>query len=337
MTAGPTGWERRRAYEAALEWMAAFGFAFLVAVLCSCVSPPDPTQATVRVSDELPETISREATPPFYTVTGGTGATLQILGTIHVGPDEGWIFPADIDRAIAEADEFVIEVDLRDMSEDTASDSLMRHGVLPGQTPLSTLISPETARALEQNDELLASVGAPAHVREAMQPWFIMMLLMETTVAQSGLQSDQAVEEGLVARLGDRNLISLESLDQQLSFFGGLPIEIQEVLLRQTLDEWDQAQDDLGTLVGAWQTADGPSLLRIAFDDVEDVPAMRQFYDVMLADRNERWVPTFAELLDDPGRADTTVLVGVGALHLVGPDGVPKRLRDAGYSVEARK
>ena len=41
-------------------------------------------------------------------------------------------------------------------------------------------------------------------------------------------------------------------------------------------------------------------------------------------------------LLEDVDRAGTRVLVGVGALHLVGENGLPNLLREAGYRVEER-
>ena len=48
--------------------------------------------------------------------------------------------------------------------------------------------------------------------------------------------------------------------------------------------------------------------------------------------RNEAWLPRVRALLDD--QAEDDALVVVGALHLVGEDGLVRRLREAGYTVE---
>ena len=48
--------------------------------------------------------------------------------------------------------------------------------------------------------------------------------------------------------------------------------------------------------------------------------------------RNNAWVPKIEQRLTAPGTDDT--LVVVGALHLLGPDGVVEKLRAKGYRVE---
>ena len=135
--------------------------------------------------------------------------------------------------------------------------------------------------------------------------------------------------------LGDRELLSLETLDQQLAFFGDLPIPVQELMLQQTLEEWDDARSQLEEMIEAWRTDDDTSLLRIAYDGIDEFPDLRAFYDVLVDGRNRSWVPRLIEILEDPKRSGTTVVAAVGALHLVGPAGVPSLLRDAGYRVAA--
>ena len=48
--------------------------------------------------------------------------------------------------------------------------------------------------------------------------------------------------------------------------------------------------------------------------------------------RNDAWVPKIRQRLTQSGTDDT--LVVVGALHLLGPDGVVEKLRAKGYKVE---
>ena len=49
-------------------------------------------------------------------------------------------------------------------------------------------------------------------------------------------------------------------------------------------------------------------------------------------DRNDAWVPKIQRILTQPG--DDDALVVVGALHLLGEDGVVEKLRERGYKVE---
>ena len=61
----------------------------------------------------------------------------------------------------------------------------------------------------------------------------------------------------------------------------------------------------------------------------EEFPAVYQRINV---DRNDAWVPQLEAMLD-PGETGNTLVV-VGALHLVGEDGVVEKLQAKGYEVE---
>ena len=322
-----------RSFPGALAMLSIFAFALLS---CTTESPQVRFDHERQMSSAPAAVPARKATPPFYRVDGGRGATLQLLGTIHLGPEEGWTFPPRVDGAIETASSVLLEIDLRDMTEEEVSQTVIRHGILPADTPLSKLISTETKKLIEKHEDALTMSGAPPHVREAMQPWFIMMLLAETTIQQSGMSVKYSVEESLMETLDGRELLSLESLDQQLAFFGELPIPVQELMLRQTLNEWDDALSQLEEMVEAWRTHDETALLRIAYDGIGEVPGLRAFYDVLIDGRNRSWTPRLVELLEDPARSGTSVVVAVGALHLVGPAGVPSLLREAGYRVDDR-
>ncbi len=53
-------------------------------------------------------------------------------------------------------------------------------------------------------------------------------------------------------------------------------------------------------------------------------------YETLVVQRNARWVKAISERMAGSGR--TVVIVGMG--HLIGPDGLPARLRALGYDVE---
>lgn len=55
-----------------------------------------------------------------------------------------------------------------------------------------------------------------------------------------------------------------------------------------------------------------------------------QLYDVMLARRNQAW----AEAPEAEMAGAGVQLVNVGALHMIGPDGLPALLRARGFRVE---
>jgi uncharacterized protein YbaP (TraB family) len=62
---------------------------------------------------------------------------------------------------------------------------------------------------------------------------------------------------------------------------------------------------------------------------LEDVSGYPELYDTIVVNRNRLWVDTIDELL----KQGEDYLVVVGALHLVGEDGVPRLLQQRGVRI----
>lgn len=296
--------------------------------LSGCTSDP------ATHAPETPLLIGADfAAPPFYRVEGGDGADLLLLGTVHLGPASGWQFSPAVLSGVARADRLVFEIDLREATEEVVSSLLAETVVLQPPDTLPTVVSPETARLLDELDPQLASMGLPVNARLRLKPWFIAMGLIEGAAHRSGYSSAAAVENALMAELGARPLIQLESYSEQIAMLDDLSPEIQDAMLRDSLLRLDTAHQEVAELVDAWRLGDETELERLSRAGVEEVPELDDLYDVLLEDRNMRWMPTLGSLLDDPKYRGETILVAVGALHLVGEDGLVDLLREAGYPV----
>ena len=83
-------------------------------------------------------------------------------------------------------------------------------------------------------------------------------------------------------------------------------------------------------LHATWRGGDAQRLWELVGEELEsDYPALYQRIDVQ---RNQAWLPALEARLQRPGDDDT--LVVVGALHLLGEDGLVELLRARGYAVE---
>ena len=274
------------------------------------------------------------ATPPYYRVDGGRGATLLLLGTIHVGPKAGWSLSPAVEAGIAAVDQVALEVDLRLATEDAVSSLVAELALLgPGQK-ISDVVAPETAKLLEREDERLTRLGVPPGMRWRMKPWFMATVIGESIYSEVGLSSEAALEYRILEALDERPLIALETFEEQLRFFDSLSPELQDVMLRETLMQLDEARQSVAELVLAWRTGNEKKLARLAREGIDELPELDHFYDVVLGDRNRRWVKQLRPLLDDRSHAGESVLVAVGALHLVGRDSLVEQLRIEGYRVE---
>ena len=86
-------------------------------------------------------------------------------------------------------------------------------------------------------------------------------------------------------------------------------------------------ETEAAALVAAWKQGDAAKLDSLLKESLDDYPDLAQ---VLLYDRNARWVPRIEALL----AADKDCLVIAGAAHLVGAGSVVERLKAKGYKVE---
>ena len=300
-----------------------------------CAQSSDPGRDAASNATASASSAAGFETPPYYRVAGGAGATLLLLGTIHLGPQEGWKLSPAIESGIARADKIALEIDLRLATEESVSNVLANVVLLPPGTTLANVVAPETAKLLEKENETLTRMGFPHVLHNRRKPWFIAVGLSESIYGEGGLSPKAATEEQVLSALGLRPLIGLETFEEQIQIFDELPPTLQDLMLRDTVERLDEAQAEVEELVRAWRTGDEAELARLAREGIDELPELDRFYDILLGDRNRRWVAKLRPLLEGREHHGETVLVAVGALHLVGKDSLVEQLRAAGFRVEA--
>jgi uncharacterized protein len=89
---------------------------------------------------------------------------------------------------------------------------------------------------------------------------------------------------------------------------------------------------NLDALVDAWSRGDGAALeSELARERTEATPYEREVLPRLIDDRNRSMADAIAELAQER----RTAFVAVGALHLIGPDGIVAVLRSRGLTVRA--
>ena len=320
---------RRRRMTPLLFFTLVACFASLIGSGCASSQP----QALHPASAESLAADSTLAQPPYLRVEGENGATLLLMGTIHLGPESGWRFSPQIESGLAQASRYVMELDLREASEEEVGSLLAELVLLPPGRKIEDVVSPETAKLLDENDALLARLGLPANARTRFKPWYIAVSLVQLAAMDSGYDLEKSAESALLARIGGAPLLGLESLEGQLRLMDSLPPAAQDAMLRDTLARLEDAVAELKRLVEAWRVSDRKELVEIATQGIEEIPGLDAFYDRLLKERNQNWLRQLSAILEDPERAKDTLFVAVGALHLVGEDGLERLFSQAGYKV----
>ena len=277
----------------------------------------------------LTELGPQETLPLAWRISGGAGASLYVVGGIHLGPKGGWAYPPGLLAALDSSTAVVVEVNVHEMSADTIQRMVGHYGHLPPGLTLRRSLSPDTWALLEKR---IRESSIPLPAANRMQPWLLSNLLIMEAIRRQNYFGDKGTEEAFIRLAGSRSVIALESATQQISFLGMLPRNTQELYLIDTLKHYDQTGHYLDLYINAWRSGDEKALERLTFENYAD-EAFAPFFDTIIFDRSEKMSKQLKVLLDANQHTGESVFVVVGVAHMVGNRGIGAILEAQGYEV----
>jgi uncharacterized protein YbaP (TraB family) len=255
--------------------------------------------------------------------------SVYLLGSFHLLRGDDYPLSPDIDSAFAASDKVVFEVPPEQMLDPAmAQKFLTAAGYSDGRT--LTQVLPAALR--EKFARILAQRGASIAQFDAYEPWFINLSLMLGMSQQLGFSPEKGMDQYLMQRAAAANkpTSGLESIDLQLQVLDASPMDEQIVSLKEFLDKPLEMPGMLGDVHSAWRDGDVARLDKLTRDEMREKTP--QTYRMVNVERNQAWLPQIQAMLDNAKKGDT--LVVVGALHLLGDDGIVGKLREKGYKVE---
>ncbi|MBT9457070.1 MAG: TraB/GumN family protein [Burkholderiaceae bacterium] len=253
------------------------------------------------------------------------GRDSYLYGTLHVGRQD-WIYPGPaLQRALQQTAVLALELDVTDPAV---------QAVMTAPTPAAQLpvIGPALQRRL---DGQAALACLPPGALAGMHPVLQVMTYALLAGRWDGLDPSYGQEFVLAgfAKAGQRPLISLETaLGQRDALIPNTPAEALEAT-EQALEllEGQRVRPQLKRLAEAWARGDLAELA--AYEDwcdciknEADRRAMRRLNDA----RN----PAMAERIAALHAQGKPLLAAVGALHMTGPQALPRLLAERGFTVE---
>jgi uncharacterized protein YbaP (TraB family) len=264
------------------------------------------------------------AEPPVWVVKD-KNSEVVLFGSIHVLPPGLDWAPPVLDRALRRADDIWFELPVDAKSEAETAVLATRVGVLAPDGSLFRLLSPADSALMSKVAQ--ANDVSPV-LLDRLQPWLAEIALAGGAYRKMGADANFGVEKTLSALATPKAVRrAFETPAEQIALLSGGSLEDQIASLHETMQEMDEQPDEFTTLVRAWVDGDVAALDHEALAPIrKSSPAL---FKRLVTDRNARWT----QILDSrlKGRGHTVVVVGIG--HLIGPDGVPARLRALGYSV----
>jgi uncharacterized protein YbaP (TraB family) len=265
-----------------------------------------------------------QARPPMWVVRD-RDSEMVLFGSVHILPRNLDWAPLELTRALAAADDLWFELPIDAASEADTGQLALKAGVLPPDQSLFKLLPPKDA---EQMSRVAAAYNVSPALLDRLQPWLAEISLAGAAYRKADADAASGVEKTISAMAtATAKRHAFETPAEQIQMLSAGTMGEQIASLRETMQEMEDKPDEFKVLVKAWLDGDITTLDHEALDPVRKASA--GLYSRLVSARNARWATVLDARLKGHGR--TVVVVGVG--HLLGPDGVPAKLRALGYSV----
>jgi hypothetical protein len=261
-------------------------------------------------------------------------APFYLVGSIHALSKNDYPLPHAYEIALRESKRFLFEFDPNRHVE--FEKKFAAAGKYPRGQNIRSKIDPELLTWLRQNitaiipDDRRARRGQNGNFDSELnyKPWWIAQHLVgPVTYSKSSLThglDNYFVDHAIRTK---KEIAGLESVDEHVAVMGGLSDRDSEFILRDALEQPDNAEKEFSRMHKAWLKGDTDALWAGDSHLRTQAPWIAaRFVD----SRNTKWIPRIEAELK---RGKPTAIVA-GALHFSGPNSVVKLLEKRGYTIE---
>lgn len=275
-------------------------------------STPAPAHSAVRADKHM-----------LFRVRGTNGATVYLLGSVHLLDAQSGKLPEVVDSAYAHAKSVAFEMNL-DSAKMRSMEIMTRGQFAPGQTLSGNLSPAGRARV----DTVLKQYGLAIQQVDRFKPWLVSLLMTNMVLQKAQFQPQFGVDVQINERAKQtgKPIVTFESVDFQFGMFDRISAGDQEKMITSSVGP-DSSAVMLKNVKDAWMVGDASMLDSLLNLTNNESPSL---FATMVSDRNKNWIPKIEEMLK--GKDDA--LVVVGAAHLVGSQGVLALLKAKGYTIE---
>lgn len=257
--------------------------------------------------------------------------TVYLFGSIHIGVPKLYPLHEKIDAAYNASDYLVVEMDINDLKPEEMIAQISEIGVYNDGTTIKDHISTDLY------DELIRTIKDFSIQEEGVtifKPWLVSDMLESLILEKAGFDLDLGIDQYFLkkAAIEKKEIISLETIEDQLGLYTILAPESQEKALHSTLFEQEENQEKIAELMEMWIAGDINRLAELRKLEDEDSEDYQTYYEALTVDRDLKMTAKIEEFLKN-GQSETYFVV-VGALHLVGENSIVDLLNSKGYDVK---
>lgn len=269
--------------------------------------------------------LSVRAGSPVWRVTNGDHH-LFIGGTIHLLSEQDYPLPPAFDEAYDESTVLVFETDVLKMQSPEIQQMILKEVTYTNGRNLRQTLSEETYTALDIH---CTERGIPTEYIIKFKPGMAAMVLTIIELQRLGLAST-GVDMFFAAKAlnDDKEVAQLETIEEQIAFLSSMGIGQEDLMITYTLRDMQGLSATLTQIKESWRQGNTARLNEVALLPLKN--NFLELYKSILVNRNNAWLPQIESML----YTDKVEFVLIGALHLVGDDGLLDQLKVRGYEIQ---
>jgi uncharacterized protein YbaP (TraB family) len=253
------------------------------------------------------------------------GARAFVGGTMHILTAEDYPLPNAFETAYRQSGEIVFETDMAKMQDPAFQQHLLGAVSYHDGRKLRQVISADTYSALTA---FFTERGVAMASIDNFKPGMVATLMTIVELQRLGVNgvgvdayfNQRAVSDG-------KALGQLETVEEQVDFIANMGAGQEDAMLNYNLADIERLADLWQSMTQAWRGGDLAWLeQQVALPMQQDFP---EVYQTLLVDRNDAWIPQLEAMFTSA----QVEFVLVGALHLVGQDGLLAKLGARGYRI----
>lgn len=260
-----------------------------------------------------------------WTITGNElNDTSYIYGTFHSQDNRLFQFQDGVEEAFDNAAVYAMELNMDSLDRS----KMMAAMLMDSGQSLQSLLSKKDYKTV--NKFFLDSLGISLFMFNKMQP-----ILTTQFVVTKDLNKEQQNALDFYwfkeAKSQGKQLVGLETMEEQVNAFKTIPVEAQAKELVKAVKEYGKEEEfDMNSMLEIYTSGNLDSLMvMINSSSSKSSISMEEFNEAFLYNRNINMANRVEQYI-----VKKSVFMAVGAAHLPGENGVIELLRNKGYKVE---
>src|SRR5215203_7487799 len=209
----------------------------------------------------------------LWKIEGEGGAIAYLLGSLHVLTPEWYPLSGAINQAFADSKTLVEEVDLDETNDPMLMMAALSKAMLTDGKTLDRIVAPDVYAEVKRRAE---QSGLPMLAIQRMKPWLVAITLMAPTLQAAGFKPELGVDQHFYNRAVSSGMKrqALETMAYQLDRFDQMSPNLQEDLLKSTMEDLEHEVASVKEMAEAWGSGNVAAIEKLTLAGLKESPPL---------------------------------------------------------------